>query len=395
MTLNVLFSIGIIFLTGVIGATLIKYLKMPNITSYLLVGILIGPEIFNLIPGELLNSAHLFTNIALSFIAFDLGQNFTLKKLRNIGREVAWITVAQIIFSFLLVGLGMYFIVGTEMHIAILLGAIATATAPIAVIMVIREYKARGNFTDTLLGVVALDDGGGIIMFAVFLAVARGMTMVGETLGTLITTGFIEASVEIGGAVLLGIILGVLFANFPKFIDSSISILIYILGFVLINTGISQHFGFSVLLANMSMGIYLANQSGTEYRFFETLNEIEPPFYLLFFVLAGAELQFGMLKHLPLAAGVYFITRFTGKILGSYLGAVAVSARDEVKKYLGMALAPQAGVAIGFALIVKSTFKGIGGEEVFFIIIATTILNEIFGPVFTKIALQKSGETKV
>ncbi len=392
MTLNTLFSTGIIFLAGVVGATLIKYLKLPNITSYILVGIIIGPELFNLISPELINSTQFITNIALSFIAFGLGRNFSVSKFKTIGKDVIWLTAGQMILTFVLVSASLYFLPDIPFHSAILLGSIATASAPIAVITVIREYRTKGNFTDTLLGVVAFADGGSIILFAVILAVARGLTQTGGNLTGLIGAGLLEALFEIGGAVLVGLILGFIFTGFPKFVDNSIDIILYILGFVLITSGISLHFGFSALLANMTLGIYLENRSGSEFRFFEALNEIETPFYLLFFVLAGAKLELDMLQYLPVAATVYIIARVAGKVIGSYIGAIMVAARNSVKNYLGMALVPQAGVAIGFALIVQSAFQNRGGEIVFLLVIATTVVNEIVGPVFTKIALQKSGE---
>ncbi|MGM0441187.1 MAG: cation:proton antiporter [Elusimicrobiota bacterium] len=394
MTLNVLFSIGIIFLTGVIGATLIKYLKLPNITSYIFVGILIGPELLDLISPALMNSTKFVTNVALSFIAFGLGQNFSIKKLQSIGSNIVVLTIGQMVVTFLLVGGSLYMLPDISFHMAILAGAIATASAPIAVITIIREYRSKGNFTDNLLGVVAFADGGSIILFAVILAVARGITQTGGSLGSLVVSGFMEALVEIGGAILVGVIIGAIFSKTPKYVDDSIDILLYILGFVLLTSGVALHFGFSALLANMTLGIYLENRGESEFRFFDALKDLETPFYLLFFVLAGAKLELEMLKYLPAAATVYIITRIGGKVFGSYLGAVVASAKKEVKKYLGMALIPQAGVAIGFALIVQSVFQNTGGEKIFLLIISTTVVNEIIGPVFTKIALQKSGEIR-
>lgn len=394
MDINLILDVGIILLAASVGTAFIEFIKLPRITFYIIIGILIGPSFFNLISPKLIDYSDLFTNIALSFIAFELGKKFSFERLKLIGKDIFCITSVQIVVTFCIVSLALYMTVKISIPIALIYGAIACATAPAATILVTKEYKAKGPFTDTLLGTVALDDGMGIIMFALFFSIAQSIVG-GEAIESHpVLTGLSHAFREIFGAIFLGVVLGWLLSHLPKIIKKHANTMIYTLGTIIFATGLCLHFELSVLLANMSLGITVENLSSSNVKFFEVVEKIESPFYVLFFVLAGAHLKVDMISNLSLVGFLYLVFRVFGKLTGAYLGAKIIHAKENVKKYLGLAMLPQAGVALGFALIVKSSFPKTGGEEVFFVITATTVLFEIAGPVLTKLSLKKAGEIK-
>jgi Kef-type K+ transport system membrane component KefB len=391
MDINVILDIGLILLAAVVAASVIKYVRLPRITSYIVMGVLIGPSFLNLVSPELMKHSDLFTNVALSFIAFDLGKKFSLEKLKSIGLPVFGITISQVLTTFGLVSLAVYFLMNTPPEIAMLYGAIACATAPAATILVVREFEAEGRFADTLLGTVALDDGIGILIFAVVFAVAESFAGIDAGAGNPLVRGLIDSSREIFGAVILGTVLGTLLSQLPRVIDKSSTLMIYTLGVIMFNTGLCIHFGLSALLANMALGIAVENISEEGVKFFGAVEKIESPFYVLFFVLAGAHLQIGMIPAMSLLGVVYLVSRVAGKTGGTWLGAALAGEDKTVRRFMGLALLPQAGVALGFALIVKSAFPS-EGPDIFLIITATTVFFEILGPVLTEAALKASGE---
>lgn len=391
MDINVILDIGLILLAAVVAASVIRYIGLPRITSYIIMGVLIGPSLLDLISPELLKHSNLFTSVALSFIAFDLGKKFSLDKLRSIGLPVFGITTAQVLSTFGLVFLSVYLLMGARPEIAMLYGAIACATAPAATILVAREYKAEGRFTDTLLGTVALDDGVGILIFALVFALARSFAGIDAEAGNPMMSGLIDSFREIFGAVFLGTALGLLLSQLPRVIKKSSTLMIYTLGLIMFNTGLCIHFGLSVLLANMALGITVENISEKDVEFFGAVERIESPFYVLFFVLAGAHLKIGMIPAMSALGVVYLLSRVAGKTGGAYLGAALVGEDKTLRRYMGLALLPQAGVALGFAIIVKSAFPS-GGSEIFLVVTATTVFFEILGPVLTRTALKAAGE---
>ncbi|MFC2091576.1 cation:proton antiporter [Elusimicrobiota bacterium] len=388
MKINTLLSIGSIFLLGLIFSGLIRKIKMPSITAYMILGILIGPNIAGLISPQIINSSALISNIVLSFIAFSIGQNLSLQRFREIGNDIVAITIGQGLGAVVFVTGAIYLLTRTSFVVALCYGTIATATAPAAIVMVVREFRAKGKFTNTLLGVVALDDGLGLILFALVLAVIKSLSTVQDHFLQMAFSGIIYGCLEVFGAIILGVILGALLSYFSRFLTNTQEFLIYTLGFIIFNSGLSLFFGFSVLLSNMAMGGILVNINKTSFRFFESLRSIDTPFYLLFFVLAGANLDLGLINSMGLVGGIYIIARMIGKITGTFLSGTLIGTRDEIRKYLGIGLAPQAGVAVGMAMIVKNVLPE-NGSVIMSTIIATTMVYEIIGPVMTKYALQK------
>lgn len=390
--MNTILGLGFILLAGLFSARLINRIKFPAVTAYLILGILIGPAVFGFVSKEILNASGFISNIVLGFIAFSLGQNFTRHFFRQIGRPVLWISVLEAVVPWILVTLSILILLRQPFYVALLFGAISAATAPAATVMVVREYKSKGRFTDILLGVVAIDDAWCLIIFALSLAIAKAISFDSTNISLLkILFGSLA---EITGAFLIGGLVAFLATFFSKLIRTSTELLIYTLGFVLLTTGLALTFNFSVLLANMFLGTILVNVSKSNFNFFDTLKQIDSPLYLLFFVLAGANLEIGYLRGVSIAGVIYIFFRTFGKIIGSVWGGYIVKVEDKIRKYLGWGLLPQAGVALGCALIVKNDFPEVG-SMIFTTIVATTVIYELFGPVFTKYALQKAGEISV
>lgn len=391
--MNTILGLGLILLLGLLSARLINKIKFPAVTAYLLLGILIGPAIFKLIPGDIISSSGLISNIVLGIIAFGIGQNFSKDNFRKIGKSVLWISVLEACSAWLLVTLVFLFILKQPFYISLIFGAIASATAPAATVMVIREYRAKGNFTDTLLGVVAIDDAWCLIIFAVSLAISQAI-YAHMLVPSFLLKVFSYSILSICGAFVLGSAMAFLLSYLSRYLRTHTEILTFTLGFVLLNIGIAIWLKLSVLLASMFFGAVLVNINKTSSNFFDSLKAIDSPLFLLFFILAGANLEVNILSKLGIISMAYLIFRLVGKMAGASLGAFISNASKNIKKYLGFGLVPQAGVALGCALIVKNDFPEVGGM-IFSAIIATTVIYELIGPLCTKYALLKAGDITV
>jgi len=389
VTLNPLLSLGLLFLLGLFFSNFIKKIKLPAVTAYLLLGIIIGPSFLNLVSEELLNATPLIANVVLSFIAFSIGRNFSKSRLSDIGKPIVVISLLQSFGAAIAVFLALFYLGNQSFFNAITFAAIAPATAPAAVVMVVRETRAKGKFTDTLLGIVAMDDVWGLMIFAIVLATIKSITGVSGSVFAIASQGIANGVIEIFGAVVLGILLGWLLSYFSKLITNPSELLIYTIGFILFNTGVSLFLGVSVLLSNMTMASAVINSGKSAFRYFESLRTIDSPFYLLFFVVAGANLEITALRVMGAAGLVYIIARMAGKVIGTYFGAVYAGGSREIKRYLGMGLAPQAGVTLGMAMIIKGIFPLTGGF-ILSVIVATTVVYELFGPMLTKYSLVKA-----
>lgn len=388
--MDTILSFAVILLTGLLAARLLRKIKFPAVTAYLLLGILIGPGVLNLASEQIINASGLISNIVLGIIAFGLGQNFSRQNFSRIGKSIIWISLLEAGGAWAGVFFASFFLLKQPLYLSLLFGAIASATAPAATVMIIREYRARGVFTNTLLGVVALDDAWSLIIFSVSLTLAKALRYpLIESF--LLPKIFLSAFLEIGGAFALGASIALAFSYFSRFIKTEADLLIYTLGFLFLNTGMALYLHFPVLLANIFLGVVLVNIRKENIRFFAVFRKIDSPLYLFFFVLAGVHLEINLLGKVGLIGVAYFGFRIAGKLLGASLGGYLSRAPKLVKKYLGFGLVPQAGVALGLALIAKVEFFPLGGI-VFTTIMVTTIVYEIIGPFFTKFALSKAGE---
>ncbi|MCG2710944.1 MAG: cation:proton antiporter [Candidatus Omnitrophica bacterium] len=385
--MNVILGISLILLFGVLSGKIAEKIKTPAITAYLVLGILIGPYVAGFVPLSIIKASGIISNFALSFIAFSIGQSFSFQVFRQIGKQVLWISVLAAFGAWLFVVIGMLMI-GLPLYVALIFGAIGTATAPAALIMVIRQYKAKGKFTDILMGVVAIDDAWGLIMFSVCLAVARKIHF---NQITSIAQVIIGSLLEIGLSLVMGGIIGWMFCTFVYHIRNQRDLLLYTIGTIFFTAGLALHFHLSVLLSCMILSTVIVNMHKESFRFFEVLQTVDWPIYLIFFVLAGANLEIEMLRHVGFIGVVYLVVRVFGKCMGTYFGATLSHAGRDVRRYMGIAQMPQAGIALGMALISKSVFPELGGM-IFTAIAATTIVYEIIGPFFVKIALYKTNQ---
>lgn len=386
--MNILLVIGIAMAAGLLMSRVIRLLKLPNVTAFLLAGLIIGPCVSNLVTKEQVESMHVITEVALGFIAYAIGGEFKLSYLKKIGKTPIIITMFQGLATAFCVDVGLI-LCGYDVPLALLLGAIALATAPAATLMVVRQYKAKGNVTQMLLPVVAMDDALGLMVFSISASVAGAMLGGEMTVSSMV----LEPLYEIGVSLLVGAALGAVLAYSSRFFASRGNKLALSIAIVLIGVGLCDVLGLSSLLVCMMIGALMVNLSQQHEVLMEQCDRFTPPLFLLFFVLSGAELDLSVLPTVGLIGVLYLLFRSLGKWGGTLLGAVCVKADNNVKKYLGLTLLPQAGVAIGMSQMVAIRFPQLAGT-VTTVVLACVLVFELIGPVVTKIALIKAGEIK-
>ena len=405
---SILISLSIALISGLLLSRLAKLIKLPAVTAYLIAGVLIGPYMLGSfginglgIVAEELDILKIISEVALGFIAFSMGNEFRISQLKLIGKKATIIGVFQGIITCLVVDCALilvHFIRPDIISIqtAIILGSIATATAPAATLMVIKQYKAKGKLTDILLPVVALDDAVGLMIFAVSFGIARSM---GST-NVAILNIVLEPLIEVFISLLLGFVIGVIFNEIEKHFHSRSKRMSVVVTFVMLAVGLSSlkfeiagiHIGFSSLLTCMMLGTVFCNECDVSEELMHRADRWTSPILILFFVISGAELELSVFKQLPIIiiGIVYILSRTIGKLLGAGVTSKLVNCDENIVKYLGITLLPQAGVALGMAL--KATEIGSEGNIVRNITLFAVLIYEIIGPFLTKIALTKSGD---
>jgi Kef-type K+ transport system membrane component KefB len=389
MDLNVYTYLAIALLLGLLSSKLMKKIHLPNVTGYLIIGLITGPYCLNLIPLEVIESFSIIPEIALGFIAFSIGAEFKLSYLKKVGKTPIIIAITEAFGAVLFVDI-ILIATGNEVAFSIVLGAIAAATAPAATLMVVRQYKAKGPVTDTLLPVVAIDDAVALMAFGLSVAIAK--TIDSKEAVSLSAT-ILEPVIEIIGALIFGAILGVIIKYLTGWFTGRGNRLSVTFAMVLLCIGISNMVGFSALLACMAMSAVYVNISNVSNIVFEQTDRVTPPIFMLFFFISGAELDISILPTVGFIGALYIIFRMIGKVLGAALGAKISKADSVVKKYLGYTLIPQAGVAIGLASVAMTVVPEYG-NQIKTITLCGTVIYELIGPVITKIALKKAGEIK-
>ena len=389
MEINVLLALGIALTAGLILNRVVKKLGLPNVTGYLIAGLLIGPCMLNVFPKEMLEKTTVITEVALGFIAFSIGAEFKFSDLKKIGSSVFTITMFQAVAATVFVNVAL-FAFGFPAPVAITLGAIATATAPAATLMVIRQYKARGPVTNILLPVVALDDAVGLIIFSVSLSIAEVLES-GSQLS--LKSMILDPIWEIGMSLLGGILIGLILCWAMRFFRSAGNRLCVVIATVIMGTALSATFNLSSLLFNMCIGAVLANMRNDFENILAINDQWTPPLFLIFFVLSGAELDLHALPTVGLMGIVYLVARSLGKYTGAYVGSKITHQDKNIVKYLGVTLLPQAGVAIGMSQIVITALPEYG-PQIRAVVLCATLIYEFVGPLATKIALTKAGEIK-
>lgn len=387
------------------------HLNLPDVTAYLISGIIIGPYVIGqmgfegigLLSMEEVERLSIISEVALGFIAFAIGNEFRLSELKAIGKKATIIGIFQAVITTALVDVVLLIVHYTtgviSVSTAITLGAIAAATAPAATLMVVRQYKAKGKITDLLLPIVALDDAVGLIIFAVSFGIAQALGTSELSFEAII----IEPLVEILASLLLGALMGAILSGLEKLFFSNKNRVALSIGFVFLTITLSsQHFNyfgidvrFSTLLVNMMLGTTLCNLCPRSADIMERCDKWTTPLFALFFILSGAELELGVFKNVfMIAIGlVYIVTRCIGKYVGAYISAKASGCDDITCKYLGITLFPQAGVALGMC----STAAALGGQDAIVIrnvVLFGVMIYELVGPALTRMSLQKAGEIK-
>ena len=407
--MEILFSLSIALFAGLLLSRLAKLLKLPAVTAYLVAGVLIGPFCLGafgvgglgFISLENVESYSIISDVALGFIAFSIGNEFRLKDLKQIGKQATIIGIFQAVFTTLVVDaalIGLHFIIPDKLPLpaAIILGAVASATAPAATLMVVKQYKAKGPVTQTLLPVVALDDAVGLVLFAISFGVAEAIIASEISLISIILEPLLEVVISIA----LGAIMGLIFTFIERFFHSRSKRLAVSVAFVFLTVAISMlkfniggvHVAFSSLLSCMMLGTIFCNICDFSAELMDRLDRWTAPMYVLFFVLSGAELDLEVFKDytVVIIGLVYIIFRCAGKYYGARLSADLSGADQNVRKYLGITLFPQAGVALGMAM--KAMELGEIGNIVSNIVLFSVLIYEIVGPFLTKIALTKAGD---
>ncbi len=404
-----LLAISTSILAGLMLSRLAKIFNLPAVTAYLVAGILIGPYVLGafgvrglgFISLADVESYSLLADVALGFIAFSIGNEFRLPQLKKIGKQATVIGIFQAIVTTVVVDaflIALHFIIPNYLSLeaAILLGAIATATAPAATLMVVRQYKAKGELTNILLPVVALDDAVGLVVFAVSFGVARALSIGSVNLLSVI----VEPILEVVLSLLLGLVMGLLFTFCEQFFHSRSKRLAMSVTFVLMTVALSMlkfeiggiHVAFSSLLVCMMLGAVFCNICDFSEELMDRVDRWTAPLFVLFFVISGAELDLSVFKSFAVViiGIVYIVSRSIGKCSGAYISAKSVKCSSNIVKYLGITLLPQAGVALGMAL--KAEELGPTGHIVASITLFAVLIYEIVGPTLTKIALTKAGD---
>lgn len=405
-----LLSVAIAVIIGLLMTRVAKPLGLPAVTAYLVTGVLIGPYCLGRlnVPGvgfvsmQAVEMLKLVSQVALGFIAFAIGNEFRLSSLKKTGRQATIVGIVQglVAAAFVDVALvGLHFVLGDKLPIpaAITLGAIATATAPAATLMVVRQYKAKGKLTDILLPVVALDDAVGLVVFAVSFGIARAMQSGAFDVISILVNPLVEIVMSLGFGAMMGWVL----TQLEKLFNSNSNRLSLTIGFVLLTVAVSMsefnigpvHFGFSSLLVCMMLGTVFCNLCPLSEDLMQKEEKWTAPLYVLFFVVSGAELELGVFSDIAVVGigVVYILFRSVGKYVGAWGSCKAVGCDEKVTKYLGITLLPQAGVALGMC-VTATQLGAVEGSLVRNIVLFSVLVYELVGPTLTKNALLKAGD---
>jgi Kef-type K+ transport system membrane component KefB len=391
---------------------LVKRTALPSLIGYMFIGALFGPSFkrfgLELFTEQVLHSLSFVTQIALGFVAFSIGCELSMKSLKRMGSGIVWIIFSESFMAFIVVT-ALIYVCTRDLPMALVFGSMAPASAPAGTVAIIQEYRAKGSLTRALYAVVGFDDGLAIIIFGFAAALAKSLLQAEAP--DHVSEGFLQMlkapTVEILLSIVVGTVLGFIMAQLVRFIRNSRDMLVIVFGMITLGTGLSMQWHLSLILTNMVIGFFLINtrREALVHKVTAPLLEIMPLIFVLFFCLAGAHLQLSALPGLGLVGLVYILGRSVGLIGGARLGAVFGHAEEKIKKYIGLGILSQAGVAIGLALIVNAEFAELGsvnaegithgaliGTKVITTITATCIVFEIIGPVLAKYALGKAGE---
>lgn len=403
---NVILSFGLILLGGYLAGSAANLVKLPKVTGYIIAGILLEPSFLGVLPERLLAHSTEISNFALCIITYAIGGSLNFRKIKRLGNSIWVMTLFESIVTFVFIALGMYLLLpllnsvsGLNLKavyflpLAVLAAALGAPTDPTPTLAVKEEYKASGPVTTTILGIGAFDDAMGIIIFS--LAIALGGVFLGSTGG-----GFVGSIMAPFGEIIASIGLGAVFAGLLLLMSRKVKdaggLIVMILGALFCCFGMAQALGLDELLTTMTLGCCVVNFAADKERFFLSIREyLEEMVFVVFFVIAGAQLQLNILIGSLWVVLVFAVLRTAGKFLGAGAGGMVSGAGTNVRKYTAFGLIPQGGVVVGLALVVKqnSIFDPVS-PLLINVILGTTVLFEFIGPLFTEYALKRAGETE-
>lgn len=389
--MNIFIKIGLVVSFGLLGGRVARKFNLPDVTGFLIGGLFLGPSFLNIITDSDTGMINFINELALSAIAFNIGGEFIMKQIKKLGKEIFIIAVFEVLVVVVLVFGVMFYLLNQPFVFSVMVASMAAATAPAGTMMVIRQYRAKGPLTNTILPVAALDDALGIMVFGLAMSLAK--ISLGEVTGNglaLAAAPFIEIALSL----VLGSVLGVILSYLSKFVKSSEEMTSFILVFILASSGLAQVFELSSLLSSMMMGAVFVNISKKPLKVFSNINQFMPPFNLLFFALAGSSLDLSVLSSIGLLGLAFVLSRMFGKVIGSTMGAYVAKSEPVVKKYLGWALLPQGGISIGLSMVVKDQLPALS-DGIVTLILFSVLVFEIAGPILAKVAITKAGEVNV
>jgi Kef-type K+ transport system membrane component KefB len=391
---NELTSLGLILLFALLVGHLVKVLRVPEVTGYLVAGLLVGPSVLGWVTQDNLQSLHVFSEVGLGLILFSIGGAFEFVRMRRIGRRVLTLTLVESASAGVLVAIGMLAI-GQPWTVALLLGSIAVETGAASTLMVIRENNASGEFTDTLTGVIGLNN---ILALVTFSLVAATVDVSLLVAGSELTAGGVARAIfplvwQLVGSTALGFLVGLMLASWASQVVESGETLILLVGCVLLTVGVATALGLSSLVASLAVGATLANLSTRSRRLFVALSRTDPPLYVIFFVLAGADLNLALLPSLGALGVVYVLCRAAGKMGGAWVAARRIAAPRPMQKFLGLSILAQAGLAVGLVLVTRERFPEIA-PTVTTVVLGAVVIFEVAGPLSARFALDRTGESR-
>lgn len=381
----IILSLSVILLSGFLLTRLTKLAKLPNVTGYIIAGIIIGPYVLKLIPNQMIEGMGFMSDIALAFIAFGVGRFFRKESFKETGLGVIAITLFESLLAGVLITLSLRFIFKLDWDLCLILGAIATATAPASTMVTIRQYHARGNFVNILLQVIAFDDAVCLVIFSIVTSVIN--TSTGSSVAP---SEIILPLVYNLIALVIGAISGAILSKLINPKRSEDNRLILTIALLLGIAGLCAAVDISPLLSCMVFGTTYINMTKDK-ELYKQIERFTPPILSIFFVVSGMNLDISSFATLGIIGAAYFVIRIVGKYIGAYIGCVVAKTPKNIRNYLGLALIPQAGVAIGLAFLGKRILPDELGNILLTIILASSVLYELIGPVTAKFALIKSG----
>ena len=392
--MNELASLGLILLVALLAGHLAKFVRLPEVVGYIGVGVVVGPSVMGWLSHENLTTLSVFSQVALGLILFSVGSIFDLQRVQTVGTRVLRVTLAESSLAAILVS-GSMFALGQDWRASLLLGSIAMATAPASTLMVIRECNSSGPLTETLLGVIGINN---VLCLTAFAAVAGAIDLSSNLGGGSEFFHSLYRSAyplvwQLIGSVALGYLVGLLLASWATRVTEDGEVLILLTGCVLLCVGVALMLELSTLLASLAVGATMTNLSADSRRLFQAMSSSDPPFYAIFFVIAGADLNLALLKTIGALGIVYVLARVAGKLIGAKFGARREGMEDVVQRLLGFGLFAQAGLALGLVATITRRYPELA-PAVGTVVLAAVAISELFGPIAIRLAIVRSGEAR-